>query len=322
MLESIRLHYYLSSPFNIAVYASQNLRKGEKLILSSVLIPKILDDLIISLLFRENRTRFYTGLGHNLICTWKLHRFDNGQSKESLMLLEHTADILKFQDAQICTRLLVIRFIPQTTIDEVIDNAPVINLQTFILRRFDQLQALRNIDLELPVQGSDLKDAEAMPRVVVRFIVEPTVVVYLCLWDDAAEMFKGLINQVIEPSLSWWSVVTTVNPKIFGGNLYINSTPAAKFYFDTNLPAIAEFTARKSSLRSFPLYRYQGWDKKKELVSIRDLNKFISNSDEQTQEADFICKARVVEVLQQNGWSFFSCTGCSRKLDKSGSQDF
>ncbi|KAH0934776.1 hypothetical protein HID58_011893 [Brassica napus] len=258
MLESIRLHYYLSSPFNIAVYASQNLRKGEKLILSSVLIPKILDDLIISLLFRENRTRFYTGLGHNLICTWKLHRFDNGQSKESLMLLE--------------------------------------------------------------LQGSDLKDAEAMPRVVVRFIIEPTVVVYLCLWDDAAEMFKGLINQVIEPSLSWWSVVTTVNPKIFGGNLYINSTPAAKFYFDTNLPAIAEFTARKSSLRSFPLYRYQGWDKKKELVSIRDLNKFISNSDE--QEADFICKARVVEVLQQNGWSFFSCTGCSRKLDKSGSQDF
>lgn len=47
-----------------------------------------------------------------------------------------------------------------------------------------------------------------------------TVVVYLCLWDDAAEMFKGLINQVIEPSLSWWSVVTTVNPKIFGGLLY------------------------------------------------------------------------------------------------------
>lgn len=38
-------------------------------------------------------------------------------------------------------------------------------------------------------------------------------------------------------------VVTTVNPNIFGGNLCLNSTPATKFYFDTNLPAIREFTA-------------------------------------------------------------------------------
>lgn len=84
------------------------------------------------------------------------------------------------------------------------------------------------------------------------------------------------------------------------------------------------------------------------LVSIGELNKFITNCDEQvkfleldkfrlcldfkvellnnkytvmvkTQEVDFICKARVVEVLEQNGWSFVSCTGCSKKLDKSGS---
>lgn len=26
----------------------------------------------------------------------------------------------------------------------------------------------------------------------------------------------------------------------------------------------------------------------------------------------------MLEVLQQNGWSFVSCTGCSRKLDQSG----
>ncbi|KAF3526926.1 hypothetical protein F2Q69_00047673 [Brassica cretica] len=64
-------------------------------------------------------------LRQNLICTWKLHRFENGQSKESLMLLglsgtcplvcgcgwktdgyvlHQTAEILKLQDAQICIR--------------------------------------------------------------------------------------------------------------------------------------------------------------------------------------------------------------------------
>uniref|UniRef100_A0A0D3D388 Uncharacterized protein n=1 Tax=Brassica oleracea var. oleracea TaxID=109376 RepID=A0A0D3D388_BRAOL len=103
----------------------------------------------------------------------------------------------------------VIRFIPQTTIAEVIENAPVINVEKFMLRSFDPLQALANTNLELPdvvgqiqyVQGSDLHDATVTTRV----------------------------------------------------------------------------------------------------------------------EAEFICKARVVDVLQQNGWSFVSCTGCSRKLDKDGS---
>lgn len=34
-----------------------------------------------------------------------------------------------------------------------------------------------------------------------------------------------------------------------------------------------------------------------------------------SQKADFLCKARIVSVLQQNDWSPVSCTGCSRKLE-------
>ncbi|KAH0893595.1 hypothetical protein HID58_056024 [Brassica napus] len=138
------------------------------------------------------------------------------------------------------------------------------------------------------VQGSDLSDATVMTRVVVRFVIEPNVVVYLSLWDEAAATFRGLISSG-ERAQSVM-VVPTVNPKIFGGGPVGESFPC----IDT-----------KESI------------KKKEHVSIGDLNKFISNSDEQTQEAEFICKARVLEVLQQNGWSFVSCTGCSRKLDQS-----
>ncbi|CAF1832237.1 unnamed protein product [Brassica oleracea var. botrytis] len=70
---------------------------------------------------------------------------------------------------------------------------------------------------------------------------------------------------------------------------------------------------------SFPCIDTKDGITKKEVVSIGELNKFITNSDEQTQEADFICKAQVMEVLQQNGWSLISCTGCSKKLDKFGS---
>ncbi|CAN6832531.1 unnamed protein product [Brassica oleracea] len=220
----------------------------------------------------------------------------------------------------------VIRFLPQSTIDEVLVNAPIINLQKFMLRKFEHLQALANTNLELPdvvgmirsVQGSDLKDAAVMTRVVVRFVIEPNVVVYLSLWDEAAATFRGLISSG-ERAQSVM-VVTTVNPKIFGGNLYLKSTPATKFYFDVNIPAITQFTASLGGPvgEAFPCIDTKESIKKKEHVSIRDLNKFISNSDEQTQEAEFICKARVLEVLQQNGWSFISCTGCSRKLDQSG----
>ncbi|KAH0863374.1 hypothetical protein HID58_080585 [Brassica napus] len=141
-------------------------------------------------------------------------------------------------------------------------------------------------------------------RAVVRFLIEPRVVVYLSLWDDVASMFRGLISSGDRTQTVM--VVTTVNPKIFGGNLYLNSTPSTKFYFDPALQASQYraicFQLRRTSPTSFSLYRYQRRDKKKEV----------------TLEAEFICKAWVVDVLQQNGWYFVSCTGCSRKLDKDG----
>ncbi|XP_013584766.1 PREDICTED: uncharacterized protein LOC106293643 [Brassica oleracea var. oleracea] len=157
-----------------------------------------------------------------------------------------------------------------------------------------------------------------MTRVVVRFVIEPMVVVYLSLWDDAASMFRGLINS--GDMTQSVMVATTVNPKIFGGNLFLNSTPAMKFYFDPDLQAIAEFIASLEGPvgEGFPCIDTEEGIKKKEVVSIGELNKFISNSDEHTHEADFIRKARVVEFLQQNGWSFVYCTGCSMKLDKIG----
>ncbi|KAG2304357.1 hypothetical protein Bca4012_063353 [Brassica carinata] len=115
-------------------------------------------------------------------------------------------------------------------------------------------------------------------------------------------------------------LVTSVNPKLFGGNLYLNSTQGTRFFFDTSLPEIAEFVG---SLGATATQAYTCVDtlegiKKKELVSIGDLNTFISNSNEQTQEADFLCKGQIVCVNQENGWSFVSCTGCNKKLERNG----
>lgn len=97
------------------------------------------------------------------------------------------------------------------------------------------------------------------------------------------------------------------------GNLYLNSTPATKFYFDPTLQAISEFTARYqlimclglTNIKSysnvtyyalwFQLRRHSGISLfpastpkmalKKKVVSIGEerLNKFITNSNEQVK---------------------------------------
>ncbi|CAN8307088.1 unnamed protein product, partial [Cochlearia groenlandica] len=144
------------------------------------------------------------------------------------------------------------------------------------------------------------------------------VVVYLSLWDDAACVFRGLLQKGdMTQSIM---VVTTVNPKLFGGNLYLNSTPATTFYFDPKMEVVSLFTTSLGEpiTTAFTCTDTKEGIKKKEVVSIGELNKFFADSNEQTQEADFICKARVVEVLQQNGWFFVSCTGCSKKLERIG----
>ncbi|CAN7058016.1 unnamed protein product [Brassica rapa subsp. trilocularis] len=220
----------------------------------------------------------------------------------------------------------VIRFTPSTRICEVLTDAPVINSEKFMVRRYDHLHVLSNTNLELPdvvgeirsVQGSDLRNDAATTRVVVRLLIEPDVTVYLSLWDEAASTFRGLLKAGDKTKSVM--LVTTVNPKLFGGNMYLNSTPGTRFFFDTSLPEIATFVSMVGgeSSKVFPLVDTLQGIKKKELVSIADLNTFISNSNEQTQEADFFCKARIVGVVHENGWSFVACTGCNRKLERIG----
>ncbi|KAL0678116.1 hypothetical protein Bca4012_006097 [Brassica carinata] len=205
----------------------------------------------------------------------------------------------------------VIRFIPSTRIVEVLADAPVIRSDKFLVRHV--VGEIRS------VQGSDLQNDAATTRIVVHLPIEPTVTVNVSLWDEVASAFRGLLRDGYKSQ----SVmrVTSVNPKLFGGNLYLNSTQGTRFFFDTTLPEIAEFVSRvgATSAQVYSCVDTLEGIKKKELVSIRDLNSFISSSNEQqTQEVDFLCNARIVCVIPENGWSFVSCTGCHKKLERLG----
>ncbi|KAH0905471.1 LOW QUALITY PROTEIN: hypothetical protein HID58_037298 [Brassica napus] len=108
-------------------------------------------------------------------------------------------------------------------------------------------------------------------------------------------------------------IIITKNPYVCN-YIYLNSTPGTKFYFDTTIPAIEAFTESLGGAAGevFTRKPMRGI-RKKELVTIGDLHTYLSNSNAQSQEADFLYKARIVGVLQQNGWTYVSCTVRNRK---------
>lgn len=64
----------------------------------------------------------------------------------------------------------------------------------------------------------------------------------MSLWDDTTSTVhvhissKDPMNSVI--------LVTTDNPKLFGGNMFLNSTPATRFFFNPTIQTIKEFTKK------------------------------------------------------------------------------
>ncbi|XP_009134460.2 uncharacterized protein LOC103858789 [Brassica rapa] len=293
----------------IRFWDSRNVSKNGEFMGITILLLDELDSVIHCFIPANRANHYRSSLKTGSIV--RLDRFDVARVGHTYKITEHQ---------------YVIRFIPSTRVVEVQTDAPVIKMDKFMVRRYEQLQVLANTSLELPdvvgeiksVQGSDLKNQTATSRVVVRLLIEPNVTVFMSLWDEAASAFRGLLKAG-DKSQSVM-LVTTVNPKLFGGNLYLNSTQGTRFFFDTSISEIAEFV---SSIGATQPQDYTCVDtlegvKKKELVSIRDLNTFISNSNEQTQEADFLCKAQIIGVIQENGWFFVSCTGCHKKLEKRG----
>ncbi|KAJ4883560.1 hypothetical protein Rs2_33653 [Raphanus sativus] len=293
----------------IRFWDAKNINKnGELLGITILLLDEM--DTVIHCFIPANRVSYYrSSLVSGSIV--RLERFEVGRVSEKYKVTEHQ---------------FLIRFLPSTRIVDVQVDAPVIKTNSFMVRRIGQFQVLANTNLELPdvvgeirsVQGSDLNNTADTTRIVVRLLIEPNVTVYVSLWDEAASTFRGFLKDG-DRSQSVM-LVTSVNPKLFGGNLYLNSTQGTMFFFDTRIPEIADFIGGLgvTATQAYTCVDTLEGIKRKELVTIGDLNTYISNSNEQTQEADFLCKAQIVCVNQENGWSFVSCTGCNKKLERNG----
>ncbi|KAL0709917.1 hypothetical protein Bca4012_016895 [Brassica carinata] len=214
----------------------------------------------------------------------------------------------------------VIRFIDQTTLDPVMDDEPVIQLQKFMVRSYDHLHILANTNLELPdvvgeiksVKGFGISNTEIISPVIIRLLIAPTIEVDVALLDDAAAVFKGLLNS--RDSTHSVMLITSLNPQKIGDSFYLVSTDATRFYSGPNLPAITEFTTslRGEHDKELPILDAETVVTYNQLSSIGDLNMFLSNTT--SQGAFFSCKAQIVEIVSQNGWYYVSCTRCGETL--------
>ncbi|CAN6834165.1 unnamed protein product [Brassica oleracea] len=103
------------------------------------------------------------------------------------------------------------------------------------------------------VQVSDLKDAGVMTRVVVRFVIEPSMEIYLFLWDEPVVKFKGLLKSGDRTN----SVILVLF--ILQAPCLSNHLQLPIFFWDPNLPPIIEFTASLKDARgkSSPVSRLQ-----------------------------------------------------------------
>ncbi|EFH39508.1 hypothetical protein ARALYDRAFT_332991 [Arabidopsis lyrata subsp. lyrata] len=103
----------------------------------------------------------------------------------------------------------VIRFLPSTTIVEVNHVGATIEREKFMLRKGNHLQALANINLELPA-GNNYYMTN-----ILHFSTNRSTIVYLSLWDDAAATFQAYLTS--GDTINSVMLVTTINPKLFGG---------------------------------------------------------------------------------------------------------
>ncbi|KAJ4901855.1 Uncharacterized protein Rs2_15806 [Raphanus sativus] len=165
------------------------------------------------------------------------------------------------------------------------------------------------------VKGYGLTDDEVTSPIFIRFLIAPTMEVNLCLLDNTAAVFKCLLNTGDRTHSVM--VVTSVNPKKIGGGLYLITTAPTKLFSGLDLYATTEFTRSISNTvgQNIPSLPAGRMITSEQISSIGDLNMFLSNST--AQEAYFISKARIVEVLGQNGWYYVSCSRCGIKLHNS-----
>ncbi|CAF2036922.1 unnamed protein product [Brassica napus] len=137
-------------------------------------------------------------------------------------------------------------------------------------------------------------------------------VMKLYLWDKAAtdfcEKFKANGNT---PSVI---LVTTVNPKRFGGALTLSSLSSSRVFLDLDVQPTRDYMTWLGSNTDVANRVNPDIVTKAETVTIGDLFSYIKH--EGSKVAWFECTATIDDVVHGSPWYYISCGGCKTKATK------
>ncbi|XP_010494554.1 PREDICTED: uncharacterized protein LOC104771684 isoform X2 [Camelina sativa] len=213
-------------------------------------------------------------------------------------------------------------FTAATLFVEAEESLCLIPKEFFRIKTHEELLRLANTNMELPdVMGEIVSTkvyrngmSETLERMLVHMRLASGEKVRLSAFDDHATSLDKFFSKKEEGTFIL--LATNINPKIFGGELYLNATSGTKFYGDGDCTTTQQFAERlkgrdKDGTNS--IAPYHGVEKI-EHVSIEELNQFLATAN--PEEAEFLCTATVTDIQSQHGWSFISCGECGTKMVK------
>ncbi|CAG7864718.1 unnamed protein product [Brassica rapa] len=229
------------------------------------------------------------------------------------------------QNFRLTDSSLMIRFNESTSFQELTEPDSPLPDEAFRFRNHSELIGLANTNTQLPdiigeilsVRSTICDPPEEKNRVMVTLKLDSDETVTLSFFDAQAVAFhKQLETMRVDPKVM---VITSINPKIVGGRLFLNATSGTHVYFDKKTRAgdalFYKLVARDTGLPSAaPLLRSYA---KVETMTIADLSSFIVSAE--SQEIDFLCTGKVVRVDMEKGWCYVACSKCSKKLQRTES---
>uniref|UniRef100_M4FEV4 Replication factor A C-terminal domain-containing protein n=1 Tax=Brassica campestris TaxID=3711 RepID=M4FEV4_BRACM len=143
-------------------------------------------------------------------------------------------------------------------------------------------------------------------------LTEGLVLDELYLWDkadtDFCEKFKSLGKY---PSVI---LVTTVNPKRFGGALSLSSLSSLRVFFDMDVQATRKYLAWFVSNSEVANRVNAEIVTKAETDTIGELLSYMKQED--AKVAWFECTATIDDVVRDSAWYYIACGGCKTKATK------
>ncbi|KAH0863865.1 hypothetical protein HID58_081076 [Brassica napus] len=205
-----------------------------------------------------------------------------------------------------------IRFNEGTAFEKLATTTRKIPTEHFRFRPYDQILELANTGKQLPDVMGELRAIRS--TITDRLPRAQRGCKCLCKYDSLALAFHGKFDGYgKEPRIV---LVTSINPKIVSGNLYLNGTSATRVFFDCETTVGAEALNRlpgggtDQGESSTKMVHAQ----KIEPLTIAELNNFVLTGDPQIIE--FLCTAKVTGVQEDEGWCYIGCSVCSTKLTR------